>query len=198
MLKKAFVSTLGLLLLVSAPVLAGPSETPNFARSGPYLGLGFIYAFEQFDLKGARSQWGPVDDSLGVSGRAGYRLRPHFGAELSFEQYDGFELDRGAKLKSFLFTVNTKWYALTGRIQPYALVGFGLIDSNFNTPSGSIGDTDAAGRFGAGIDVYLTNHVLVGFESSYVLPTTNQTDNAFLPVVANIQYKFDNLPSLEQ
>lgn len=198
MLKKTLGSTLGLLLLVSAPVLAGPSGASDYSQSGPYLGIGFVYAVEQFDLEGAQTAWKPFDDSLGVSGRAGYRFRPHFAAELSFEGYTGFESDRGAKLKSFLFTLNTKFYALTGRVQPYALLGFGLLDSNFDTPTQSVGDTDAAGRFGAGIDFYLTDRILIGVESSYVLPTTNQTDNAFIPLVANVQYKFSSLPNLEQ
>ena len=100
-------------------------------------------------------------------------------------------------LSSIFTSVNAKGYLLTGRYQPYLLVGGGALSviSNIRDLAGQAGSksltqTMFAMRFGLGVDVYATKHVVVSVGTGYVLPLTGIGNFEHITVDARLQYRF--------
>jgi opacity protein-like surface antigen len=94
-------------------------------------------------------------------------------------------------------TVNFKAYLLTGRFQPYGLVGIGAmtIDSRIddvvgNAGSKSTSNTMFAARFGGGIDVYVTKHIVAKAGVDYLMPISGIRNFEALIVDAGLEYRF--------
>jgi opacity protein-like surface antigen len=165
----------------------------DYARTGLYLGLGATYTPQVFDLPSGIDATG----SAGLGARVGYRLHPHVATELAFEYYDNFELDAGgvdfAEINGWTIGANAKGYPLTGRIQPYALLGLGALHLDAEDTLGlGVSDdaTEFAARFGAGVDLYATRNLAVNVEVSYVLPTGDLDDFPVLPLTFGVKYRF--------
>jgi opacity protein-like surface antigen len=150
------------------------------AESGGYGGTGIysthhaLFALANITRDGGASN----NDTLGADFRIGYRAHARAAAELQFEWTDRFnESIGGVTTRQFhdnwTLTLNGKLFALTGRWQPYALVGFGAYHVNEKITAGpSIGDrshdNDGVGRFGAGIDLYGDETIAINLEAAYV------------------------------
>lgn len=175
-----------------APPPAPPAvveEEMNCAALGPYVGLGALYAVELFDD-------GPLgaatDNSWGFELRGGYRFHPNFAAELLYQYYADFDTDPG-HLDGWSVSANLKGYLMTGRVQPYGLLGLGFIAGN-----GSGGNYNQAAkpgddfmmRFGGGLDVCITEHISMGPEFAYILPTSDAQDLDMLTVSLGMNYRF--------
>ncbi len=171
------------------------AEEVDYARVGPYLGVGGVYAIELFDDQATR-----VDNSSGLHVRGGYRFHPNFAVEGLYEWYNEFDTDRG-HYDGWSLTANAKAYALTGRFQPYAVIGLGYLKINGSggnppaAPSGPPHFAAAAGdgfemRFGAGMDACITEHWALGPEVAYVLPFNDAEDLDFVEVSLGVRYKF--------
>jgi opacity protein-like surface antigen len=165
-------------------------ETTDYARTGPYIGLGGLYAIELFDdnsVGGART-----DNSFGFEVHGGYRVTPHFGAEIRYEWFNEFDLDPG-HIDAWAISINGKGYLLTGRIQPYGLVGLGLMHGD-----GSAGNFAGAAhpsngfmmRFGGGLDAYITENIVIGPEFAYLLPTGSANDLDMLTIALGLTFRF--------
>jgi hypothetical protein len=50
--------------------------------------------------------------------------------------------------------------------------------------------TDFAARFGGGIDLYATKHVVLSVEAEYVLPTGDVKDLDYISIGWGFQYRF--------
>ena len=201
---------IGVLMGAACIVAAAPGAEPDtvedgYARRGWLVGAGGSYAMETFedDMESEfQSALGPtvsvsVDDSFGVNGRAGYRCHPRFSAEVEVEWLDGFEADVSDPPSSatidaepWVVTANTKGYLLTGRYQPFVLLGAGVMTAEFTVGSGRVRETDFAMRFGGGIDLYATKHVVVSAEVDYVLPFGDLEDLDYLSFGLGFQYRF--------
>jgi opacity protein-like surface antigen len=152
-----------------------------------------------------------VDDSFGVNGRVGYRCHPRFSVEEEVEWLHGFDgdiSDPPGKTFTFngdpwVFTTNTKGYLLTGRYQPFVLLGVGVMAADYDfVVRNEVRDRhgwghswrdrqiDFAMRFGAGIDLYATKHVVVSAEVDYVLPFGDLEDLDYLSFSLGLQYRF--------
>jgi opacity protein-like surface antigen len=154
-----------------------------------------------------------VDASLGINGRVGYRFHPHFSAELLVEWLDGFDADLSItdvsltppvsidfatiEIEPWVITGNVKGHLLTGRYQPYLLAGAGVMtakvklkDSLGLGASESDRLTDFAARFGGGIDVYLTENIVLTAGADYVLPTGDVKDLDYVSIDWGFQYRF--------
>jgi len=196
------MSRLILISLILALAGAGPAwaddEEEDYARNGFYASFsiaGTHYTQLEDDAKRdieATGFSGSVDTEgpLGIDIRAGYRFHPHLSADVDFlwftksvTRFSGTTaLNPNIKDQRFdLFKVETlnvlanlKGYVLTGRIQPFLVVGGGLMHAkvddklNLNTVNG--GDAFLA-RFGGGVDVYLTSNFVAVLEGDYMLPT---------------------------
>lgn len=219
------------LLLVSSQAF-GEEKEPDFARKGAYVGVGFVYAVndfgldnfdKQFEQGGVRVQ-DSVSQSYGFDVRGGYRFHQHLAAEAQVQYYDDFQL--GSKLRetdpatgdilktglpdadvtAVAATANLKGYPMTGRVQPYVLVGLGALWAEVcNLPVGTSAsdfrrvdgnDTSFAVRVGVGLDVYATAHFVFNFEATKVLPTDDtrvggvDLDLSSVPLAFNLQYRF--------
>lgn len=221
-----------ILLLLSCPAL-GEEKEPDFARKGAYVGLGFVYSVNDFGLDDFDKQFEnqvtrvqeDVSQSVGFDVRGGYRFHQHLAAEAQVQYYDDFEIDPtlrqtdpatgeqvktglpNADVQQVVATANLKGYPMTGRVQPYVLVGLGALWSNVSnlavgTDASDIRlvdekDTSFTVRVGVGVDVYATTHIVFNVEAAKVLPTdkTNVAPNVDLdlssvPLAFNLQYRF--------
>jgi opacity protein-like surface antigen len=153
-----------------------------------------------------------VDDSWGAGGRLGYRLGSWFAAEIQYEWIDPFDVDLSAvglpvgaaSLEAQTVTLNGRLIAPSWRTQPYLLIGVGGAFYDFtdhtvgNILGGSDSKTGFAGRTGGGLDVYLTNNLLLNAEAIVLLttedfntPTGGDLDDLYyLSVGVGFRYQF--------
>jgi hypothetical protein len=195
---RAFVATAALCL----PSLASAQEVV-YSRPGCYLGLGGVVAFPvsaEDALEDATGSSASVDESLGLLARGG--CRGSFAAgELHFEWLDGFDAEAAGTsfdISAWALSLDAKLYplafvenrlpALARRFQPFATLGFGYLSFDAAPLSD---DWDFIGRFGGGLDVYLTKHIALTIDTTYVLPTTDDLEDLdYVSVGWGLSYQF--------
>ena len=178
-----------------SPPSSSPSPSEQ-SREGIYVGIGGLYALENFDRDAALDNpLMPLDidgkDTGGPQVRLGYRFHPRFAGELLFQYYADFNLSTGDNsidddFGGWTLTYNVKAYALLGRIQPYGVLGIGALV--FDEKHGS--DSGFVARLGGGLDLYLTDKIVFDFEIAYVLPTGSIDDLPFATFGAGIQFRY--------
>ncbi len=199
------------IVLSLLPSLAFGAEKEDFARAGPYVGVGGSYVTDTFesDLEDALDGVFPgvsvdIEESGGLNAVAGYRLLSFLAAELEYEWISEFDIalngTKAATIEAHSLTANLKWIAPIQRVQPYFLTGLGFTHAKLEDKLGfglSKSTTDFAGRLGVGIDVYLTSHVLLTAGANAVLTTTDfsvagqKIDPIFyVGGQAGVQYRF--------
>ena len=173
-MKYTSVAAALLLCLVTHPARADG----EFGRSGPYIGVGasrslnLLEAFLDDDPVLTNIQ---VSDHWGVNTRAGYRLASWFALEGEYEWMGDYNLSfGGANLGSIgaqAATANLRFIGPFGRFQPYLLLGAGAIflHTQDRFDALQVDHTSFAGRIGLGIDLYLTEHLLLNFGAEGVL-----------------------------
>lgn len=210
MMHRTFAAVLaaGMALVLSAALAPGAAaqEPPEwddsyypFAREGAYLGLGTLFALENFDTEPAIDDPDApsditADDGGGLYLRAGYRIHPRLAAELMFQYYWGFEVkDRNGvfdvvddKFDGWSLTGNAKLYPLLGRIQPYGVVGLGALV--FKEKRGD--DAGFAARLGGGLDFYVTDRFVIDAEAVYLFPAGSISEFQLATFQAGVQYRY--------
>jgi len=149
-----------------------------------------------------------VDGTMGMNGQIGYRFHPHFSIESQFEWLDGFDGDvsdvtmpvgefADVSIEPWVITLSLKAHLLTGRYQPYVSAGGGvytlqvkLTDVGGMRVSNTERINDFTGRFGGGVDVYVTENFLMTMGLSYVLPNGEASDYDYLSFTWGIGYRF--------
>ncbi|MCA9473209.1 MAG: porin family protein [Nitrospira sp.] len=167
----------------------GNEEHSEFARNGFYIGGGGMYALEEFNDTGVLS----FKDSEGFNFRLGYRFHPHFAIEAEGERVIGFDLKQATlDIETWTATLNAKVFALTGRIQPFGLVGIGAMTATADSSllRSNITETGIAARFGGGADFYLTPNWLINAEITYVAPGGDVDDLDYVALGGGIQFRF--------
>jgi len=167
-----------------------------------------------------------IDDSGGLGARVGYRAASWFAAEVQYEWIETYDVDvsgnvgpggsniggRLYDIEGHTLTLNTKWIVPFWRIQPYLLIGAGY--SFYDVGRGPLaapleaadndieidgGKQDAfAGRAGLGLDLYLTQHIVVMAEATAMVTTEDfETpsegaidDLYYVSFSAGLQYRF--------
>jgi opacity protein-like surface antigen len=194
-----------LLLLGSGVASAEPPPTEDFNRDGYYVGVQGVYALEDFDMIGTR-----FDDEFGVNGHVGYRFLRNFALEAEFEWIDGFSGTTGTalagltgKVDTYAINLNTKLYPLArafeqdsvlARFQPFAQVGVGwqwAQRKGFGLPKNNTGDI--VGRFGGGLEVYLTENFALTGNAVYALSGGKVDDFRYLSFGWGVQWRFSPL-----
>lgn len=176
----------------AAPAAVVAEPEVDYAAPGAYIGAGGLYAVELFDDMENYN----VSNSSGFQVNAGYRVMPNLAVEARYERYTEFDLDPNGHMNGWSLTANAKAFVLTGRFQPYALVGLGYLSmdkdrmtagSNYESDDGAF-----AMRFGGGMDAYITENISMGPEIAYVLPISSDDidDLDFLTVGAGLRYTF--------
>jgi opacity protein-like surface antigen len=166
---------------------------PDFARNGFYIGGGLAigkytkFEDETEDLLAELGYVVEVDVGVPVGGdvQMGYRLHPHFAVQAHLTilpnakiEFDGFEL---LEIDALVVTGDLKVFALTGRLQPYALVGVGSMKAKISDPNGFVSSTsesDFAVRLAGGLEYYATQTVVLQAELGGILTSgdVNNTD----------------------
>jgi opacity protein-like surface antigen len=187
-------------------------EEEGYDRRGIYLAVSPSYARENFS-ESAVVDFGDLqgdnvlnlddldEDTFGVMGRGGYRCHPYVSAELQFEWLDDFEgtvsqigtpLRVDGKFESLVFTDNVKGHLLTGRFQPFVLLGVGFMRMEGKASDAAFRETnvDVAMRFGGGLDIYATKKVVVSVEASYLMPTGKLDDLDYYSIGLGMQFRF--------
>lgn len=178
--------------LVALPSRAADPEAGalDAARTGPFLGVAGVYALEAFDRS--------FDDSAGINVRVGYRAFPNMAFELTYEWLEGFDSTAGTperELDTHLITANARLFGLTGRFQPYALVGLGILVVNTEwrqpgAPKPYAVEAGFTARFGGGLDFYLSEHTVLNLEGTYLAPSGNVKGEPYGTLGASYQYRF--------
>ncbi|MFT4569397.1 MAG: opacity protein-like surface antigen [Hyphomicrobiaceae bacterium] len=164
-----------------------PDSGPDYARNGFYLIGAGSYAFEDFD--GEFSEL--ADDTGGFNARVGYRFHPNVAAEIEYEWFDDFSKssDIAEVDEAWALTANAKLYAMTGCIQPYLLLGVGLMSADVDV-SGSGSTEEFLGRVGLGTDVYVTENIAVTGDATYLIPTGDLEDLNAIALSLGLMYRF--------
>ena len=160
-----------------------------------------------------------LDESAGFNALVGYRVWSWFALELQYEWVDEYDIDGSIDLpleisgklysiEGHTLTANTKWIIPFWRIQPYLLIGGGLAIADVSKGSladaivsvgGDIDDGknyDPVARGGIGLDLYLTEHILINAQASAVLTTLGNPDIGdvddlnYMSFAAGLQYRF--------
>ena len=157
----ALATTLVLFAFLPASVQAEEheaAEDADYGRAGVYLEVG-----GQAMLPVFRGQ-SNGDPSGGVTARAGWRVGSRVAVELHYE-WD-YRLRNNS---SNVITADAKVFILTGRIQPYARAGLGVIFGRVEGTGGT--QSSFAARFGTGLDYWLTENWAATVYGDFVLPT---------------------------
>ena len=162
------------------------------ARSRPYFGAAVAYAAENFEDR--------IIVKSGLAGAAflGYRFSPFVAAELRYDGFDGFELKAAngrGEIDGYAITMNAKIYPIIGPIQPFLGVGLGGIHlkSRAIFPSGArshSSGTDVVFRFFGGLDLPLTDHVVLNFEAAYLVPGDELSQLEIAVLGGGLTYRF--------
>lgn len=197
-------------------VAGGSAQADEFGRHGFYVGANATYAFDLFQTEiysAAGVGTVPLDysDSWGFNVRAGYRLLSFLAIEAQYEWLDGIDISAPAfgpvgTYDPNVLTGNLKLILPTWRIQPYVLAGIGLtswsLDVAPGIPLAGSSGTGFAFRGGAGLDIYLTKHVVLNTEGTAVLNTadfalpstagvaTLQSNLYYFSLSAGLTYRF--------
>ena len=174
---------ISLLSVFSVSSVAQAQE--EFSYPGPYVQLAGSYARCSFNLTdgGGNDCSDGLESSFGLNGRIGYRFNRFFTVEGQIEWISGFDAKQSiltpgagnpteASAEAITYTINARFYPMEGRIQPYAIAGLGGENVWLNS---NLGDSDTftsfVGRFGVGLDIYLTNQLALTGEFTYVAAT---------------------------
>ena len=82
---------------------------------------------------------------------------------------------------------------MTGRVQPYALLGLGVMFDDDSTPGGSSSSDSAfVGKLGLGFDVWATDWLGMNLEWTYQLPSGTLRDLDYMAVTWSVVYRFSD------
>ncbi len=191
---RTLLGTAGLVVVLLWHASAAQAESgyaqaeDEYAQPGIYLGGGLGIGIPTFDTD-------PIDHgaAIGFNTWLGYRMAARFAVELQLEYVFNFkDPDLDSTLDALAFTGNAKFYALTGAIQPFALVGIGL-GRQVATLGALKGDTvDLVHRFGGGVDFYGSSveGLALSIAASYVLGTGDLRFTRYMSVTGGVQYRF--------
>ncbi|MFP6655798.1 MAG: outer membrane beta-barrel protein [Myxococcota bacterium] len=188
-MKRTIAVTAVMALLSSGFLFAVPaySEDMEYARPGLYVGasaiggssvrLDSLYRGVAFDPE--------ILVAPGAEFYFGYRADPAVAFEVEADylpasKIDLDGLDGATELETWTITVNSKFFFMHQRIQPYGLVGLGVMHIAFEDQEGFEFDGNEFGvifKFGAGIDYYITRNLVASIGADYVLPAAESLED---------------------
>ncbi len=148
----------------------------DFARSGPYLGVSGVFGYPLFEDQISGATGGAkFDPSSGLNARLGLRVLPFLAVEAQYEWMSGFDVTGlpvigDAEIAGHTLTGNLRWLVPVWQVHPYVLTGIGV--TRYKIDLGALGSADQdrfAGRLGGGLDMYVTEKLVVNFEATALL-----------------------------
>ena len=196
--KIASFSAISACLMVAAP---SSSQEVGYADDALYVGIhvvgGSFTRIDDVNIPGAGVEL-EAETAPGFKTYFGARFHPHLSAEIQLEMIRKakISIDGGgdiAELDTWALTTNLKAFLLTGRLQPFALVGIGVMEAELeDTTAANVNpsQTDFVSRFGAGLDFHLTEHIVASLGVDYVLPAGDLEDTDYVSFGGGLQYRF--------
>lgn len=199
--------------------LTGLCKADKYAQPGNYFIIAGLTAFEDFQNTGIDD----FNDAWGLDLRVGHRFNKHIALEGELGMMNGFDATIDLSLvdprlsgtdkisiDALTFTANLKTHLPIGRLDPYALIGAGLMYANVRTGypvgyvcrpgyygwycSGVYASIDDAWsfvtKFGLGTDVHITRQWSVNLDVSYVLPYGDLSDLRSTSFTWGVRFKF--------
>jgi hypothetical protein len=161
-------------------------ENDDPARSGPILGVGGLWAIDNFDGIGLAT-----DTSGGYNIHLGYRFNKWVATDVHIERYQEFDAPPG-EVNGWAVGLNARGYALSGPIQPFGLIGMNYLDmetTNNTAPNPKKTDDGPALRFGIGLDWYVTPRIVLTTDASYLLGLGEVADYDVAVLSAGFTYR---------
>lgn len=144
-----------------------------------------------------------VSDSRGAAAVLGLRLGSRVALELVGERYDDLDLDLDVagertegELEVWTAMLMGKVFLGTGRLQPYLMVGAGYVRGEVDVDDFDGEDVEevghaALGRAGAGIDLYLNEHWVLGVQGAYSRGISSDLDELrYFTVGGSVLFRF--------
>ncbi len=189
---------IGFAVLCSFCFVGSVRAEADWTRSGIYLAVAGVGATDLYEdeLEDAiEDQVGPgvgidIESTGGVSARVGVRFLTALAFEVHYEWISEYDVELNLGGPANIGKVGVEHHTLTGnvrlnipigRVQPYVLAGLGFqrIETDATIAGLGIRDRDqstsVAGRVGAGIEIYLTEHVAL-FGEGLVVLTNHEID----------------------
>ncbi len=141
-------------------------ENNDPARNGPMLGIGGLYALDNFDGIGMAT-----DGSGGYNINVGYRFNKWVATDLRIERYQEFDAPPG-EVNGWAVGLNGRGYFMHGPIQPFGMFGMNYLDletTNNTSLNPKKTDDGPALRFGFGLDWFATTKIVLTTDVSYML-----------------------------
>ena len=185
--------------LVGLLAPANAAAEADHGRAGVYLGFAGTYAIDLAIQDALRDVGIPaeVDNTLGVHGWVGYRFLPYLAVEVEVEYLTGFEAEALGfdllEIDTLSFATNLKVPVTRGQLQPFALIGFGLLRAEFHDRLGTVGDFDDLGgsvRLGAGVDYFVKEHAYAKLDIVWVKAVGDLEDLDHLRIGWGVGYRF--------
>jgi len=173
------IITIFLVLFTLIPSESVLAEDVDYARPAWYVSIAGAFNVHLFEYEVDSAITGDIDleNAWGFDIKAGNRLFKWLSLELEFEYVDGFDFKlSGTKiltLRPGTLTGNVKFHYPFGRFLPYGIVGIGgtWFDIKDQLGIGFDNTVAFAGRLGAGFDIFLTEHLAINANYSFVLTT---------------------------
>ncbi len=186
-----------ILVLVLPVVLAGCQfiDEPAHLRAGPYAGVVAGGAIDQFDLPSGLDS----ETSFTYGFRGGYRFPRWVAIEVSYEELGSAEielefprLDVG-EVEGRTFVAQAKGYLTQAPLQPYALIGIGVIDAEIKDTLGvgiAENETETVYKLGGGLEAHSGEHLTFFVEGAWTKPAGKIHDFEYTSVLGGIMWRF--------
>jgi opacity protein-like surface antigen len=204
-------SSWGILALCAVTVLSTAAVAraeDDFNRAGFSVGLGASGLISGFQHALGRADFG---NTAGFNVHGGYRLNEFLGFDAVYEYGNSFGASRSrtvgnrvitgdADIQTNVFTVGPKLILPLGRFQPYLDGGIGFLNATGDvevqdvttgrTKSAGNSGTGFAGRFGGGVDVFLTPQWSLYLDNAYTIPTSGPANVYYYSFGLGGRYNF--------
>ncbi|MFN2426121.1 MAG: porin family protein [Candidatus Binatia bacterium] len=182
---------------VAETTAVAPAESGPYGGTAPYFSAGGVYAIE--NVGGLA---GSLSNSGGYDIRAGYTVHENVAVELEWQSL--VNLSRDAQdpitgndepsLEARMLSLNGRFKPLTGRIQPYGLIGMGWVNVQADKVANHTHKSSFGMRFGLGVAAYITERTGVALEAAYILPLTGTLGGGqsfdLVPITLSVFFRF--------
>jgi hypothetical protein len=187
-------------------ILASNAEARGYNPKGFYTAATILSGYEDFAEKGEAT----VRDSWGLGIRVGNRYRNHFAVEADINYLPDFDVETPDNIFNMSLTSatgNIRAYLTTGRFQPFAYVGAGLIFSSLTLdPDYEGGDctvywwcyqnsqriddeTEFFTKVGLGFDYVMSRDMKLSVDVAYNYPTGDLSDFPYTSIGLGVEMK---------